>query len=320
MKLSVVATMYCSAPYLASFYERVRKALAQLTDDHEIVLVNDGSPDDSLERALEMVEQDAGVSVVDLTRNYGHHRAILAGLEHAQGDLVFVLDCDLEDDPAWLTLFYEAMTAEGDVDAVFGMQRRRKGGWFERSSGWLFYSLFNLFSGISIPRNTTTARLLTRRFVNSLLQFRETDPFLNGLWHIVGYRQIGVFVDKGHKGTTTYSLSRKAHLLVTAITSFSDRPLVMIFYTGLAILLVSGLYIAYLITARLFFDITVDGWTSLITSLWFLGGLTIFFLGVVGIYLSRIYTETKSRPRTLVREVFRRSRPRGAIHREPPDG
>ena len=320
MKISVVATMYHSAPYLASFYERVRKALAKLTDDHEIVLVNDGSPDDSLGRALELVEQDAGVSVVDLTRNYGHHRAILAGLEHAQGDLVFVLDADLEDDPAWLTLFYETMTAEGNVDAVYGMQRRRKGGWFERSSGWLFYSLFNLFSGIRIPRNTTTARLLTRRFVNSLLQFRETDPFLNGLWHIVGYRQVGVFVDKGHKGTSTYSLRRKAHLLVTAITSFSDRPLVMIFYTGLLILLLSGCYIAYLLTARLFFDITVDGWTSLITSLWFLGGLTIFFLGVVGIYLSRIYTETKSRPRTLVREVYRRSRADEAIRRETAGG
>jgi len=316
MKISVVATMYYSAPYLASFYERVRKALAQLTDDHEIVLVNDGSPDDSLERALELVEQDATVSVVDLTTNYGHHRAILAGLEHAHGDLIFVLDSDLEDDPGWLTLFHETMTAERNVDAVYGMQRRRKGGWFERSSGWLFYSLFNLFSGIRIPRNTTTARLLTRRFVNSLLQFRETDPFLNGLWHIVGYRQVGVFVDKGHKGATTYSLRRKTHLLVTAITSFSDRPLVMIFYTGLLILLLSGCYIAYLITARLFFDITVDGWTSLITSLWFLGGLTIFFLGVVGIYLSKIYTETKSRPRTLVREVYRRSNADGPIRRE----
>jgi putative glycosyltransferase len=307
MKVSVVSTMYYSAPYLASFYERVRKELAKLTDDHEILLVNDGSPDDSLERALELVEQDAGVVVVDLTRNFGHHRAILAGLEQARGDLIFVMDCDLEDDPAWLTLFHETMTAELDVDAVYGMQRRRKGGWFERWSGWLFYSLFNLFSGIRIPRNTTTARLLTRRFVDSLLRFRESDPFLNGIWHIVGYRQIGVFVEKGHKGTTTYSLRKKAHLLVTAITSFSNRPLVMIFYTGLVILVVSGLYIAYLLTARMFFDITVDGWTSLITSLWFLGGLTIFFLGVVGIYLSRIYTETKSRPRTLVREVYRRS-------------
>ena len=320
MKISVVATMYYSAPYLASFHDRVRKALAKLTDDYEILLVNDGSPDDSLERALELVERDARLLVVDLSRNFGHHRAILAGLEHAQGDLIFVLDSDLEDDPAWLTLFYETMTAEDHVDAVYGMQRRRKGGWFERSSGWLFYSLFNLFSGIRIPRNTTTARLLTRRFVNSLLRFRETDPFLNGLWHIVGYRQVGIFVDKGHKGTTTYSLRRKTHLLVTAITSFSDRPLVMIFYTGLLILLLSGCYIAYLIMARLFFNITVDGWTSLITSLWFLGGLTIFFLGVVGIYLSRIYTETKGRPRTLVREVYRRSSADRSVRRESVDG
>jgi len=198
------------------------------------------------------------------------------------------------------------MTAERNVDAVYGVQRRRKGGWFERLSGWLFYSVFNFLSGIRIPRNTTTARLLTRRLVESLLQFREGDPFLDGMWHNVGYRQIGVFVDKGHKGTTTYSLRKKLHLLVTAITAFSNRPLVMIFYTGLFILLVSGLYIAYLVTARLLFKITVDGWTSLITSLWFLGGLTIFFLGVMGIYLSRIYMETKGRPRTLVREVYRR--------------
>src|SRR5262249_21993087 len=158
------------------------------------------------------------------------------------------------------------------------------------------------------------------RFVDSLLQFRETDPYLNGIWHIIGYHQIGVFVDKRHKGTTTYSLRKKAHLLVTAITSFSNRPLVMIFYTRLILLLGSRLYIAYLVTARLFFHITVDGWTSLITSLWFLGGLTIFFLGVVGIYLSRIYTETKSRPRTLVREVYRRSSVNPATRREPASG
>src|SRR5207302_10944128 len=128
------------------------------------------------------------------------------------------------------------------------------------------------------------------------------------------------FVDKAHKGTPTYSLRKKMYMLVTAITSFSNRPLVMIFYTGLFILVVSGLYIGHLVTARLFFNITVDGWTSLITSLWFLGGLTIFFLGVMGIYLSRIYMETKGRPRTLVRQVYRLAAVENHTRRRMADG
>jgi len=304
MKISIVTSLYYSAPYLAEFYERMHGEVQKLTGDYEFILVNDGSPDDVLPLALKLVERDKRVVVVDLTRNFGHHNAILAGLRYATGDLIFVIDCDLEDDPAWLPAFYERLKSEPGVDAVYGVQRQRKGGLLERWIGELFYSVFNWLSAIRIPRNTTTARLMTRRFTDSLLQYDERDPFLNALWHMVGYRQAGLQVTKGHKGTTTYSLRKKLHLFVTATTSFSDRPLVYTFYTGSLILFLSGAYITYLIVARLFFDITVDGWTSVIVSLWFLGGLTIFFIGIVGIYLAKVYVETKHRPRVLVREVY----------------
>ena len=169
MTLSIVTTLYYSAPYLQDLYERCCTAAAGITDHFEIVLVNDGSPDDALDLAVELHKKDRRVRVIDLARNFGQHKAILTGLAHARGDLVFYLDSDLEEDPDWLGLFHARMRETG-ADVVHGVQRKRKGRLFERLSGGVFYRIFRLLSSYPVPVNQTSARLMTRRYVESLIE------------------------------------------------------------------------------------------------------------------------------------------------------
>ena len=304
MKLSIVTTLYYSAPYINEFYSRVCKVADAITEDYEIVFVNDGSPDNAVDVAIALYEKDARVRVVDLSRNFGHHKAMMTGLMYANGDLIFLIDVDLEEPPETLTTFYEKFI-NNDVDVVYGVQAQRQGSWFNRISGSLFYILFNLLSDYPIPHNPLTARLMSQRYVKQLIEYKEHLFNIEGLWESTGFRQIPITVNKQpYKGTSTYSFSRKLAYFVNAITAFSNKPLLYIAYLGLLIIIPSSIYIIYLGVGYLFFRLDVTGWIVLITSVWFLGGLIIFILGIIAIYISVILVETKKRPYTIVRQVY----------------
>lgn len=304
MKLSIVATLYQSAPYINEFHERASATARRLVgDDYEIVLVNDGSPDNSLDLAVKLTEQDSHVVVVDLSRNFGHHKAMMTGLAHAKGERVFLIDSDLEEEPEWLETFVQQMEQES-CDVVYGIQERRKGSWFERWSGQWFYRFFKALTGLALPENVVTARLMTRRYVNALLRHEEREVFMAGLWYITGFDQRPYVIKKHNTSETTYTFRRKMSLLVNSVTSFSNTPLVSIFYIGISISLFALAYIAYLVTHWLFLAKPLAGWTSAMASIWLLGGMIISFIGVVGIYLSKIFSETKQRPYTIVRQIY----------------
>ncbi|CUX63290.1 MULTISPECIES: glycosyltransferase family 2 protein [Agrobacterium] len=305
-QLSVVATLYRSAAGLGEFHDRVTAAARALAgDSYEIVLVNDGSPDDSLDLALAAADADSHIVVVDLSRNFGHHKAMMTGLDHARGEKIFLIDSDLEEDPAWLTDFDRTMqSAQSDV--VYGVQTHRKGGVFEQWSGEAFYGMFNWSTGLDLPRNLVTARLMTRRYVDALLLHREREIFLAGLWQITGFTQTPVEVAKLSLSATSYSFRRKLGIFVDSITSFTNAPLVFIFHVGVTISFLALAYILWLVINRLFLSMPQSGWTSVVASIWLVGGLNILFLGVIGIYLSKIFTETKRRPYTIVRRVYGR--------------
>ncbi len=305
-ELSIVTTLYCSAPYIDEFYERVTRAAESITRDFEIVFVNDGSPDDSLDRALALMERDARVRVIDLSRNFGHFKAVMTGLEHARGKLVYLIDCDLEEDPENVTGFHRTLRENPRADVVYGIQARRKGGAFERITGAIFYRVINAMSDTRVVPNHTMGRLMTRRYVRALIAHRDREVFLAGLWALTGFEQIPVPVEKRSKGSTTYTLGKKISVAVNAITSFSNRPLVWVFYLGCFIMAVSATAAGYLVIRRLFFGTYLAGWPSLIVSIWFLGGLMIFSLGVIGIYISKIFIEAKERPYTVIREIYER--------------
>lgn len=306
--LSIVATMYASAPYVEEFVNRASSAARRLGRPFEIVLVDDGSPDDSLARAREAADRQPEVRVVELSRNFGHHRAMMIGLSHARGDHVFLIDVDLEEAPELLEDFWVRMLADSELDVVYGQLSRRKGGWFEQLSGAAFYSAVNWLGGVKVPRNIVTARLMRRRYVDALLEYREREIFIAGLWASTGFRQEAHPVVKTHKGETTYNLRRKLSILLNSITAFSNRPLRMIFFTGSAISIASALYAAYLVYLTLFSSSPPSGWASLIVSVWLLGGLTIFFIGVIGIYLAKIFIEVKQRPYGTIRSIYERPR------------
>ena len=304
MKLSIVATLYNSEAYIVEFYQRSSAAAKQLVgDDYEIILVNDGSPDNSLDIAVQLTETDNHVVIVDLSRNFGHHKAMMTGLAHASGQLIFLIDSDLEEEPEWLTGFSEQMSSE-KCDVVYGVQEQRKGGLFERWSGQWFYSFFNALTGIKLPANVVTARLMTRRYVDALLRHEEREVFMAGLWYITGFIQSPRIIKKHQTSETTYTFRRKISVLVNSVTSFSNTPLISIFYIGISISLFAGIYIAYLVFNWMFLAKPPSGWTSVMASIWLLGGMVISFIGVVGIYLSKIFSETKRRPYTIVRQIY----------------
>ena len=308
MKLSIVATLYQSADYIAEFHQRASAAARQLVgDDYEIVLVNDGSPDNSLDIAAQLVDNDNHVVVVDLSRNFGHHKAMIAGLEHAQGERIFLIDSDLEEDPEWL-LGFSTMLADESADVVYGVQLARKGNWFERVSGEVYYSIFNWLCNIDHPRNIVTARLMTRRYVDALLSFREREMVISCLWVITGFKQCQQPVKKHMSSTTTYSLGKKIEHATNSITSFSEVPLKLIFYTGLSIFACALIYAGFLIFNKMLLSHAIDGWTSVMVSIWLLGGLVISFVGVIGVYLAKIYSETKQRPYTIIRQIYGRTK------------
>jgi putative glycosyltransferase len=265
VQVSVVATLYRTASFLDEFYRRITAQVSQLTDAYEIVLVNDGSPDASLELAVALHQRDARVKVIDLSRNFGHHKAMMTGLAHACGQRVFLIDSDLEEAPELLGEFSRALD-QSRADVVFGVQKSRKGGLFERWSGDLFFKVFNALSDHPLPANLSTVRLMTRRYVDGLLAHRESEMIIAGLWVITG-----------------------------------------VFYVGLGIMLLSGTAATYLIMRRLFFGELLAGWPSLIVSVWLLGGMTLASIGIVGIYVAKVFIETKQRPYTIVRALYDRS-------------
>ena len=302
MKLSIVTTLYKSAPYIEEFHRRAAAAARGITDDYEFVMVDDGSPDDSLAVACAIAQADSRVRVVELSRNFGHHKALMTGLGHARGDLCFLIDSDLEEDPELLSTFFEKLEASG-ADVVYGYQEDRKGSIGERLTGYIAYWLFKLLIAFPVPRNHITIRLMRRDYVESLLMHRERQAVIGGLWLITGFKQIGIAVDKVSRGPSTYSVLHRWRMLIESVTSFSERPLVAIFYLGIIISVLSVVVGLTLLVRKVFFGQVLAGWTSVMISVWLLGGLLILCVGVVGIYISKIFIETKNRPYTIVRRL-----------------
>jgi putative glycosyltransferase len=238
-----------------------------------------------------------------LSRNFGHHKALMTGLAHARGDLVFLIDCDLEEDPAWLQTFHAKLEGEG-VDVVYGVQAERKGDWLERTAGRLFFSLFNRMLTHPIPVNVVTARLMTARYVKALVSHQEREICLSGLWVITGFEQREITIQKGSRPDSSYTTRKRLSVFANAITSFSNRPLVYIFQIGVAVMAMSVVAGVVLLYMSLNGRIGVPGWASIMVSIWFLGGLIIFCVGVIGMYLAKIFTEIKQRPYTIVRAEY----------------
>jgi putative glycosyltransferase len=307
MKLSIVTTLYKSGAYVEEFHRRASEAAQHITDDYEIVMVDDGSPDNSLDIACAIARTDSRVRVVELSRNFGHHKAMMTGLDHSRGELCFLIDSDLEEDPALLGKFFEIMQAR-DFDVVFGYEESRKGGIVKRKGGEIAWHLIGRLLSIDVPLNHCTVRLMRREYVDALLLHRESNTVIGGLWVITGFRQSGSAIVKGHRKESSYSVLLRLVTLFNAITSFSTVPLSLMVMFGMVVSLVSFAVGFFVILDKLFYS-AAAGWASLIVSIWFMGGIIILCLGVIGIYISRVFVETKNRPYVIVRRIHQRAAP-----------
>jgi putative glycosyltransferase len=304
VKLSIVTTLYQSAPTIQEFHRRVMQAAEAITDEIELVIVNDDSPDNSLELALALRESDPRVTIVDLARNFGHHKAMMTGLTYANGDLVFLIDSDLDEDPELLLMFQKRLL-QGDCDVIYGFQEDRRGGPFGKISGFLYYWLLDALSDDSIPRNVLTARLMTKDYVKTLVRHRDRAFLISQLWSASGFTQIGLPTRKRSESKSAYSLRMRIEIFIKHVTTSSTKLLYIIFYTGFVLSLLATGVIAYYVLRYLFSGIGVDGFTSIIVSIWLFGGLITLILGILGLYIANILSETKRRPYTVIRRVYR---------------
>ncbi|UKJ78096.1 glycosyltransferase family 2 protein [Azospirillum brasilense] len=312
MKISFVTTIYRTADDIEPFAERAAEAARRLGFDHEVVFVNDGSPDNGAAVAVALAERDPSVVVVDLSRNFGQHKALWTGLGIATGDLVMMMDGDLEEDPLWAVDFHQAMVRER-ADVVYGVQVRPKGNPLYQMCRNAFYSLLGFLSDLDFPRDVTTARLMSRRYIDALLTFDEREIFLVGVMHVTGFRQVPLPVRKEALAPTKYTLRKLLRLFLMAVTAFSIAPLIGVFLTGLAISAGSVLLIAFLVLRYFITGIGVPGWTSVMIGLLLFSGLSMFINGVIAIYIGTIFLEVKRRPRTIITAIHRSTAPPSTV-------
>jgi putative glycosyltransferase len=302
VQLSIVTTLYRSEEFVDAFLDRAGKTAAALFEHYEIILVDDGSPDRSLEIARQRAGTDGHIVPVALSRNFGHHAAILAGLETARGELVFLVDSDLEEPPEYLAEFWQVMQAE-KLDVVFGRHRQDQGSALRRWTSRGFWKVFSLLADVKVEENICHIRLMTREYVDALLSLEERNIFLGGLYSWPGFRQKSVLVERRlMRKVSTYSFRARLELFARSIVAFSAKPLYIIFVFGFVLTLVSILATLFVVLRKLFYPGSVlPGFTLLFASIWFLGGIIIMVLGVIGTYVAQIYKEVKRRPRYIRR-------------------
>lgn len=303
-ELSVVAPVYNERECLPEFYKRLCDAVRGLGLEAEFVFVNDGSKDGSAELLRDFRKSDPRVKIVDFSRNFGHQVAIKAGIDRARGNAVVVMDTDLQDPPEVLAEFV-AKWKEG-YDVVYAVRASRAGeSVFKKMTASLYYRLIRRISGLDIPLDAGDFRLLSRPVADAVKTIREKNPYWRGLVAWLGFRQIGIPIQRDERfaGRTKYPLRKMLKLAWNGITHFSNFPLKLAAYIGFAVSLLCVAWILQALYVGLVLKIAVPGWTSLMVAVLFLGSVQLITLGILGSYLWRNYDESRGRPLYIVRRA-----------------
>jgi dolichol-phosphate mannosyltransferase len=310
-ELSVIVPVYNEEAIVNELHSRLTAALRTLGLAYEIILVNDGSRDRSLALMREVAAADPDVRVLDLSRNFGHQIAITAGMDYARGQAVVVIDADLQDPPEVIGNLVSRWR-EG-YQVVYAVRQHRIGEtFFKKWTAAAFYRLIRRITNVDIPVDTGDFRLMDRSVVDSLKRIREKHRFVRGLVSWVGFRQTGVEYVRQERfaGETKYPLRKMLKFAFDGITSFSFLPLQVATYLGFAVSGLSFLAICWVLVEALVFHETVQGWSSLMVAVLFLGGIQLLTIGLIGEYVGRIYDEVKQRPLYLIREIIGAEAPR----------
>ncbi|WP_075185811.1 glycosyltransferase family 2 protein [Teredinibacter haidensis] len=302
-KLSLLVPMYNESSVIPVFFETVLKVLENLSYDLEIVCVNDGSTDNTLELLKAYAAKDERIKVVSFSRNFGKEPAMTAALDYATGDAIIPIDADLQDPPE-LILEMLAKWEQG-FNVVFARRSSRDAdSVLKRSTAIWFYTLFNKMSDTYIPSNVGDYRLMDRKVVDVIKQLPEKDRFMKGLFCWPGFKSTTVEFERPERaeGETKFNMWKLWNFAISGIASFSTMPIRLGIYLGLMISAASFVYGLFIITKTLFMGIDVPGYASMMVAVLFLGGIQLFFLGLLGEYIGRIYKEVKNRPLYVVEE------------------
>lgn len=307
LSISVVTPCFNEQLVLPELYRRLTAALQQTGLDYELILVNDGSRDNTWQMMLDLQRADSHIKAVCLSRNFGHQTALTCGLDQASGEVVLILDADLQDPPELLPRMLEKW--EAGYDVVYGKRSERHGETpLKRFFAFAFYRIFERLTGIQVPRDTGDFRLMDRIAVDALQALREHHRFIRGMVSWIGYQQCPIYYERPERfaGDTKYPFKKSLFLALDAITSFSYAPLRLASYLGIMISAIAFVYILVVIGLK-FAGINFPGYTSLMGSILLLGGVQLVVLGIIGEYVGRIFEQGQNRPLYLI----------GAIHGEP---
>ena len=306
-KISIVVPFYNESASLPTFLQAVTAVTSKQTNyEFDFVFVNDGSQDDGVDILKGLMTTYPNVVIVDLSRNFGKEVAMLAGLDHSQGDATIIMDSDLQHPPAVIPEFIKYWE-EGYYD-VYAVRREREGeSWLKIKTSELYYKILQSVSSTDVYPNAGDFRLLDRRVVEALVQTRESERYMKGLYGWVGFKKKEIYYDAAERinGETKFNFGKLWRLALNGITSFTTAPLTISIYFGLIVAMVGIFYGLYVLVTSLLGAPSVPGFPSLMVAILILGGLQLFVIGLIGLYLSRVFIETKRRPVYFVNEVYR---------------
>lgn len=300
---SIVSPVYRAEKIVPELVRRIRTAVEGITQAYEIILVEDGSPDNSWSAIAEESRKDNRVKGIRLSRNFGQHYAISAGLDHTTGEWVVVMDCDLQDRPEEIAALYQK--AQEGFDVVLARRAERQDSFIKRSSSFLFYRTLSYLTGSSQDPSIANFGIYRKPVIRALQQMREPIRYFPTMVRWVGFRRTTLDVTHADRfsGTTTYNWNRLFALALDIILANSDKPIRMVVKLGFMIAIISFGIGAWVLYQYFLHQITVPGYTSLLVSLWFIGGIILFVLGLIGLYIGKIFEGVKNRPIYVVAEM-----------------
>ncbi|MEZ5046823.1 MAG: glycosyltransferase family 2 protein [Chitinophagaceae bacterium] len=301
--LSIIIPVYNEEKIIPELYQRVSDVASNITDDYELIFVNDGSRDHTFLEIINLAEKDKHVFYINFSRNFGHQIAVTAGLDKCRGHFVAIIDGDMQDPPELIKDMYDKMQ-EG-YDVVYAKRNKRKGeSFFKKATAKLFYRLLRNITDIDIPLDTGDFRIMKRKVVDYLKKMPEQNKFLRGQITWLGFKQTAVLFDRDKRkyGSTGYPLKKMLRFALDGITSFSDKPLIFVSKLGLIISILAVCIIFYALYSHFVIGKTVTGWTSLIISTMFIGGIQLVSIGIIGLYISRMNKNILNRPLYIIDE------------------
>lgn len=304
-KLSVIVPCKNEEEVLDKFYERTIKVIKQLTSDYEIIFINDGSTDNTLNVMLKLSEKDNNILVIDLSRNFGKELALTAGIDASTGEAVVPIDADLQDPPELMKDMW-AKWKEG-FDVVYATRTTRQGESFlKKFTAKMFYILMSKIVVINIPKNTGDFRLMDKKVVEALKELRERNRFMKGLFSWVGFKQYSLLYVREPRfaGKTKFKFFKLLDFAVDGITSFTYSPLRIASFLGFITFFFSMIYALFIVIHRLTTQNDISGYASTIVFILFFGGVQLLSVGLIGEYIGRIYEEVKQRPLYLVKQIY----------------